>query len=152
MFLFADSPSINSSGDVAFFAETSAFGFGAFVYSGSKITQVAVAGDFINNTGLGFVDLPVINNNGHVAFTATLFNGQNAVFAAAPQNDTNPALSDWVLPTHGTPPVLRRMKENRAKNDQLQKRGKPYSGANVRVINTQHVPNSGSWLSSPAFF
>ena len=135
VFLFADSPSINSSGDVAFFAETSAFGFGAFVYSGGKITQVAVAGDFVNNVGLGFVDLPVINNNRHVALTATLFNGQNAVFAAAPQSDNNPALSDWVISTHGTPPPPQRMKEIRAKNDLLQKRGKPHSGANVRVIN-----------------
>ena len=135
VFLFADSPSINSSGDVAFFAETSAFGFGAFVFSGGKITKVAVAGDLVNNVGLGFVDQPVINNNRHVAFTATLFTGQNAVFVAAPQSDKNPALSDWVISTHGMPPVPERMKEIRSKNDLLQsKRGKPHSGANVKVL------------------
>ena len=135
VFLFADSPSINSSGDVAFFAETSAFGFGAFVYSSGKITQVAVAGDIVNNIGFGFVDQPVINNNRHVAFTATLFTGQNAVFAAAPQGDNNPALSDWVISTHGMPPAPARMKETRTKNDLLQsKRGKPHSGANVKVL------------------
>jgi hypothetical protein len=136
VFLYADSPSINSSGDVAFFAETSAFNFGAFVYSHGTITQVAVAGDFVNNVGFGFVDLPVMNNNGHVAFTATLFNGQNAVFAAAPKNDTNPAVADWVIPSHGMPPPPQRMKETRAKNDQLlSKRSHPHSGANVKVIN-----------------
>lgn len=136
VFLYADSPSINSLGDVAFFAETSAFSFGAFVYSHGTIMQVAVAGDSVNNVGLSFVDLPVINNNGHVAFTATLFNGQDAVFDAAPQADTNPALSDWVISTHGTPPPPQRLKEARANNDLLQsKRSKPHSGANVRVIN-----------------
>lgn len=136
VFLYADSPSINSSGDVAFFAETSAFNFGAFVYSGGKITQVAVAGDFVNNVGFGFVDLPVVNNNRHVAFTATLFNGENAVFAAAPQADPDPTLSDWVIPTHATPPPPARMKEDRAKNDLLlSERARPRSGANVKVIN-----------------
>jgi hypothetical protein len=49
IFLFADAPSINSNGDVAFFAETSNFNFGAFVYSNGTFTQVAVAGDFVNN-------------------------------------------------------------------------------------------------------
>lgn len=145
-FLFADSPSINSSGEVAFFAETSAFNFGAFVYAGGKITQVAVAGDFVNNIGLSFVDLPVINDNGHVAFTATLFNGQNAIFVAAPTSDTNPALSDWVISAHGMPPASQRMKEDRARNDQLQKRGQPHSGANVKIINPQHVPSNGGSL------
>lgn len=145
VFLYADSPSIDSSGDVAFFAETSAFSFGAFVYSGGKITQVAVAGDIVNNIGLGFVDLPVINNNRHVAFTATLFNGQNAVFTAAPLSDTDPALSDWVLSTHGTPPTPKRIKEARAKNDLLlSTRAKPRSGEGVKILNPQHAPNIGA--------
>jgi hypothetical protein len=134
VFLFADSPSINSSGDVAFFAETSAFGFGAFVYSSGKITKVAVAGDFVNNVGFGFVDLPVIDNNRHVAFTATLITGENAVFVAAPPYDNSTGTNDWVIPTHGTPPAPKRMKETRAKNDELQsKRGKRHSGANVKI-------------------
>lgn len=136
VFLYADSPSMNSSGDVAFFAETSAFNFGAFVYSGGTITQVAVAGDVVNNTGFGFVDLPIINDSRHVAFTATLFNGQNAVFAAAPPYDASLASGDWITPTHGTPPPAQRMKEARANNDLLRSKwGKPHSGANVRVIN-----------------
>jgi hypothetical protein len=134
-FLFADSPSINSSGDIAFFAETSAFSFGAFVFSHGQFNQVAVAGDFINNVGLGFVDQPVINNNGHIAFTASLFNGQNAIFLAASQTDHSPALSDWVIPTHGVAPAPERMKEFRAKNNQTQSlkpSNKP--GQSVRII------------------
>jgi len=150
VFLFADSPSINSSGDVAFFAETSAFSFGAFVYSGGKMTQVAVAGDVVNNIGFGSVDLPVINNNGHVAFTATLFNGQNAVFAAAPLSDLDPALSDWVMSKHGTVPAPQLIKEARAKNDLLQsKRSKPHSGAGVKILNPEHAETSGGSLYPP---
>jgi hypothetical protein len=143
VFLFADSPSINSSGDVAFFAETSAFNFGAFVYSSGRITQVAVAGDLVNSVGFGFVDLPVINNNRHVAFTATLFTGQNAVFVSAPPYDDTATASDWIVSTHGMPPALQRMKDARAKNDLLQsKRGRPHSGANVKVLD--------EWGNSPA--
>jgi hypothetical protein len=134
VFLYADSPSINSSGDVAFFAETSAFNFGAFVYSRGTITQVAVAGDFVNNIGFGFVDLPVINNNRHVAFTATLFNGQNAVFVAAPPYDASLASGDWITPTHRTPPPPQHMKQARANNDLLRSKwGRPHSGANVKI-------------------
>jgi hypothetical protein len=135
VFLFADSPSINSSGDVAFFAETSAFGFGAFVCSNGKITQVAVAGDVVHNVGFGFVDQPVINNSRHVAFTATLDTGENAVFVAAPKDDDDPALSDGFISTQGMLPAPERMKETRTKNDLLQsKRGQPHSGANVKVL------------------
>lgn len=135
VFLFADSPTINSSGDVAFFAETSAFGFGAFVYSKGQITQVAIAGDFVNNDGLGFVDQPVINENGHVAFTASLFDGSNAIFVAAPTGDTNPALKDWVDSTPGFPPVPERMKALRDKNIATQSlRPHNHPGQNVRII------------------
>jgi len=123
VFLFADSPSINSSGDIAFFAETSAFGFGAFVYSHGRFRQVAVAGDFINN-------------NGHIAFTASLFNGQNAIFLAAPQTDNSPVLSDWVISAHGAAPAPERMKEFRAKNQQTQSRKRINNTAqNVKIIN-----------------
>jgi hypothetical protein len=136
VFLYADSPSIDASGDVAFFAETSAFNFGAFVYSGGKITQVAVAGDFVNNVGFGFVDLPVINNNRHVAFTVTLFTGANAIYVGAPPYDASLASGDWVTPTHGTPPPPQRMKQARANNDLLRSKWhKPHSGANVKLIN-----------------
>jgi hypothetical protein len=110
--------------------------FGAFVYSGGTITQVAVAGDFVNNIGFGFVDLPIINNNPHVAFTATLFNGQNAVFAAAPLYDASLASGHWITPTHGTPPPPQHMKQARANNDLLRSKwSTPHSGANVKVIN-----------------
>lgn len=125
VFLFADSPSINAAGDVAFFAETSAFGFGAFVFSHSQFKQVAVAGDFVNNVGLGFVDQPVINDNGHIAFTASLFDGRNAIFVAAPQSENNPNVANWVIPSHGVAPPPGRMKDFRAKNIQTQSHKPP---------------------------
>jgi hypothetical protein len=117
IFLFADAPSINSQGDVAFFAETSNFNFGAFVYSNGTITQVAVAGDFVNNEGLGFVDLPILNDNGHVAFTANLFDGSNAIFVAAPADDDDPSLAEWAESTRGTPQDPKHMKEIRDRNN-----------------------------------
>jgi len=129
IFLFADAPSINSSGDVAFFAETSNFNFGAFVYSNGTITQVAVAGDFVNNEGLGFVDLPILNDNGHVAFTANLFDGSNAIFIAAPEADANPSLSDWINSTPGAPQDPKQMKEIRNRNNFLQSRGSHHSSS-----------------------
>ena len=127
IFLFADAPSINSSGDVAFFAETSNFNFGAFVYSNGTITQVAVAGDFVNNEGLGFVDLPILNDNGHVAFTANLFDGSNAIFIAAPEADADPSLADWMNSTPGAPQDPKQMKEIRNRNNFLQSRGSHHS-------------------------
>lgn len=123
IFLFADAPSINSNGDVAFFAETSNFNFGAFVYSQGNITQVAVAGDFVNNEGLGFVDLPILNDNGHVAFTANLFDGSNAIFVAAPEDDTDPSLAGWTVSTPGAPQDPKHMKAIRDRNNLLQSRG-----------------------------
>lgn len=119
VFRFADAPSINSSGDVAFFAETSQFSFGAFVWSNGHITQVAVAGDTVNNEGLGFVDLPILNDNGHVAFTANLFNGENAIFMAAPRDDNNSAQVDWVESTPGLPQRPERILQIREWNDKV---------------------------------
>jgi len=149
VFLLADSPSINSSGDVAFFGETSAFGFGAFVYSKGKITQVAIAGDFVNGIGLAFVDLPVINDNGHVGFTASLLEGNNvfnpnffipalfgnsAIFLAAPKGDKSADTSDWAESAPGAPPSLERMKAIRAQNDKaLSRRLRKASGQNVKT-------------------
>ncbi len=123
VFLFADAPSINSNGDVAFFAETSNFNFGAFVYSNGQISQVAVAGDFVNNEGLGFVDLPIINDNGHIAFTATLFTGENAIFVAAPEDDDDPSLADWTESVPGVPQGAKRIKASRDVNNILLSRG-----------------------------
>jgi hypothetical protein len=134
IFFLADAPSINSNGDVAFFGETSNFNFGAFVYSNGSITQVAVAGDFVNGEGLGFVDLPIINSNGHVAFTATLFGGTNAIFVAAPAGDNNPALSDWVESTPGVPQDPNRMKAARARNNYLLSRGLRHASGQGQAI------------------
>ncbi len=135
IFLFADAPSINSQGDVAFFAETSNFNFGAFVYSNGTITQVAVAGDFVNNEGLGFVDLPILNDNGHLAFTANLFDGSNAIFVAAPADDADPSLADWTESTSGTPQDPKHMKEIRDRNNFLLSRGSRHgSGQNLQPV------------------
>jgi hypothetical protein len=134
IFLFADAPSINSQGDVAFFAETSNFNFGAFVYSNGTITQVAVAGDFVNNEGLGFVDLPILNDNGHLAFTANLFDGSNAIFVAAPEADADPSLADWTESTPGVPQDPKRMKEIRDRNNAVLSRGSRHgSGQNQKL-------------------
>jgi hypothetical protein len=137
IFLFADAPSINSNGDVAFFAETSNSNFGAFVYSNGTISQVAVAGDFVNNEGLGFVDLPILNDNGHVAFTANLFDGSNAIFVAAPENDADPSLADWTKSTPGAPQDPKHMKEIRNRNNFLQSGGsRRGSSPNLRVMSS----------------
>jgi hypothetical protein len=150
VFLYADSPSINSSGDVAFFAETSAFGFGAFVYSKGKITQVAIAGDFVNGIRLSFVDLPVINDNGHVGFTASIFDGNehidgnhlffpslflhNIIFLAAPTGNKSADASDWVRSAAGAPPAPELMKAIRAQNDKaLARRTRKASGQNMKT-------------------
>lgn len=123
IFLFADAPTINSNGDVAFFAETSNFNFGAFVFSNGTIIQVAVAGDFVNNEGLGFVDLPILNDNGHLAFTANLFDGSNAIFVAAPEDDADPALADWTKSSPGTPQDPKHIKAIMNRNIDLLSRG-----------------------------
>ncbi|MGZ4859275.1 MAG: DUF7453 family protein [Candidatus Angelobacter sp.] len=150
VFLFADSPSINSSGDVAFFGETSAFSFGAFVYSKGKITQVAIAGDFVNGIRLSFVDLPVINDNGHVGFTASVFDGNdhidanhqflpslflhNLIFLAAPTGDKSAETSDWAESAPGAPPAPERMKAIRAQNDKaLARRAHKASVQNMKT-------------------
>ncbi|PYP91854.1 MAG: hypothetical protein DMG65_06005 [Candidatus Angelobacter sp. Gp1-AA117] len=147
VFVFADSPSINSSGDVAFFGETSAFSFGAFVYSKGKITQVAIAGDFVNGSRLSFVDLPVINDNGHVGFTASILDGNhhidgnllsslflhNAIFVAAPADDNRADTSDGVRSAPGAPPAPELVKAIRAQNDKaLSRRHRDPSKQNVK--------------------
>lgn len=83
VFLDASFPSINGRGDIAFFAETSNFNFGVFLFHGGQITAVALAGDTANGEGLGFATQPVLNSNGDIAFTATLFDGRNAIFVAS---------------------------------------------------------------------
>ena len=127
------------NGDVAFFAETSNFNFGAFVYSNGNITQVAVAGDFVNNEGLGFVDLPILNDNGHLAFTANLFDGSNAIFVAAPEDDADPSLADWTVSTPGAPQDPKRMKEIRDRNNAVLSRGSRHgSGQKLKLDGSNH--------------
>jgi hypothetical protein len=83
VFLDASFPSINAGGNVAFFAETSNFNFGVFLFHAGQITPVALAGDTVSGEGLGFATQPVLNDNGSIAFTATLFDGTNTIFVSS---------------------------------------------------------------------
>lgn len=133
VFLFANGPSINSQGDVAFFAETSAFSFGAFVFHNGQITQVAVAGDTVDGVGLGFVNQPVLNANGDIAFTANLFDGSNAIFVAS--NGVGDQ-AGWSGSTPGAPPSPDQVRAEKMKNDLLQSHGPHHHpGQVVRMIN-----------------
>lgn len=83
IFLDASFPSVKGNGDIAFFAETSNFNFGVFLFHAGQITPVVLAGDVVNGQPIGFATQPVLNNNGDIAFTATLFDGSNAIFVAS---------------------------------------------------------------------
>jgi hypothetical protein len=83
IFLSADSPSINSSGQLVFIAQTTA-SFGAFLVDKGTITRIAAAGDVVLGQPLTFIRSPKINNNGHVTFTGDLINNGSAVFVARP--------------------------------------------------------------------
>lgn len=68
-------PSINNKGDIAFYATITGSGpaSGIFLYSGGKVTAVALAGQSgPGGTFVGFKQPPAINNNGNVAFTANI--------------------------------------------------------------------------------
>jgi hypothetical protein len=119
-FLSADSPSINAAGQVAFFAETSVPSFGVFLYANGAITKVAVAGDFAGQEEFAFADLPVINDNGHVAFTAELLNGTNAIYVAQLQDPTDKAALLSSI-TAAAPLSLEEMKNIRSTNSWLLK-------------------------------
>jgi hypothetical protein len=80
-FYFADSPSINASGQVAFFGITTN-GETLFVFSNGQISRVVSSGDVLAKQTLGSVDQPQLNENGDLAFTATLSDGTTAVFLA----------------------------------------------------------------------
>lgn len=82
VFLDASFPSVNA-GDIAFFAETSKFNFGVFLFHADQIIPVVLAGDMVNGEGLSFATQPVLNNNGDIAFTATLLDGRNAILVAS---------------------------------------------------------------------
>lgn len=83
IFLSADSPSINASGQLVFMAQTTA-SFGAFLLDKGTMVKVAGAGDVILGQPLTFVRSPKINNSGHVTFTGDLINNGSAVFVAVP--------------------------------------------------------------------
>jgi len=134
VFLFANAPSINADGSIAFFGETSSFNFGAFVFHEGHITQVAVAGDVVNGEGLGFVDQPVLNEDGHIAFTASLFDGRNAIFVAAVKHDDDDK-ADWAERSPGTQPSADCVKGQKMKSDLVQShRPHNHPGQNVRTI------------------
>jgi len=82
-FTSVDSPSVNASGDVAFWGITTS-GLGIFVYSNGGITRVVASGDKIGALTVGFLDVPLLGDNGHVAFSTTLPEGGTAVFVARP--------------------------------------------------------------------
>ncbi len=124
-FVTADSPSMNASGEVAFFAQTSVPTFGIFVYSNGIITNVAAAGEIVGKDEFGLVDMPQINDDGHIAFTANVFNsnsldGENAIFVASPKHagDDSPTAS---LPVSSVAPPLspQQMKQLRSTNLRL---------------------------------
>jgi hypothetical protein len=89
-FLSADSPSINASGEVAFFGQTTN-NLGVFLYSNGQITQVAASGDLIGTESLGYIDQPQLNDNGNIAFTSNLSNGVTAAFVATRKSARGPA-------------------------------------------------------------
>ncbi|HEX7286873.1 MAG TPA: choice-of-anchor tandem repeat NxxGxxAF-containing protein [Candidatus Angelobacter sp.] len=92
IFFTADAPTINSSGQVAFSAETG-HGFGAFLFSAGTVMKVATPGDSVPpRMFLTFVDLPQVNDKGEVAFGAGLSTGEIAVFIARPlvEDDQDP--------------------------------------------------------------
>lgn len=79
--VFADSPSINGSGQVAFFGITTN-SESLFMYGNGHISKVVSGGDILGKQTLGGVDQPQLNDNGDVAFTAALTDGTTAVFLA----------------------------------------------------------------------
>ncbi|HEX5434941.1 MAG TPA: choice-of-anchor tandem repeat NxxGxxAF-containing protein [Candidatus Angelobacter sp.] len=140
VFLFADAPSINSAGDVAFFAETSAFNFGAFVWHQGRIAKIAVAGDIVSGQFLGFVDLPVFGNDGHLAFTASLLDGRNAVYVAEDTTVSGADSGTWVSSVAGVPPTVEEVMWQAKKRHLMQShRDHRHPGQIVTTVSqTQH--------------
>jgi hypothetical protein len=84
-FASADSPRINSLGQVAFFGQTSDGGLGAFLFSGGSISKVAASGDIaLPGVTFTYVGSPWINDLGEIAFGADLSDGTVATFLATP--------------------------------------------------------------------
>jgi hypothetical protein len=78
-----DSPSMNASGEIAFWAITTSE-IGVFVYSNGAITKVAATGDVIGKQTLGYIDDPRLNDSGDIAFLSSLTDGNTAIFLAQP--------------------------------------------------------------------
>jgi hypothetical protein len=87
IFLTADAPTINASGQVAFSGETGK-GFGVFLYSGGTVVKVAAPGDRLpQRTTIEFADLPQVNDLGEVAFGADFSDGTVSILIARPLDD-----------------------------------------------------------------
>lgn len=103
-FVTADSPSINSSGEIAFWGVTTSEA-GIFTYSNGVITKVVAAGDVLGTHTLESVDYPLVSDSGDIAFLTGLSNGHAAIVLArarsAGKNKTDLALSSSAPLTEG---------------------------------------------------
>jgi len=83
-FVLVDSPSINASGDIAFWGITSSE-LGIFLSINGVITKVVASGDVIGHNMVGYIDYPLLSDTGHIAFFAMVNNGNSAIFLAQPR-------------------------------------------------------------------
>jgi hypothetical protein len=111
-FLGVDSPSINSSGQVAFYGVTTT-GLGVFLYSGGQITRIAGAGDTVGKHTLGFVFMPRINDDGDVAFTSGE-SGGSEVFLARSKTAHPKDLGVDLVSSHPLPPNSVTLEQSKA--------------------------------------
>ena len=86
LFTVVDAPKLNAAGQIVFFGQTTVSGSGIFLYSAGRLSEIVQGGSRIGQSRIVRVDLPQINDNGNIAFTADLSNGDTAVFVAAPAN------------------------------------------------------------------
>lgn len=84
-FLMADSPRLNSLGQVAFSGVLTDGSVGAFVFAGGALSRVAAAGDAaLPGVDFVYIGAPLINDLGEIAFGAELSDGTVATFLATP--------------------------------------------------------------------
>ena len=87
VFLQADTPSINSAGQIAFTGDVNVDGFGTFLSTNGVIVKIARPGARVPGQGrptVTFADSAKLNNNGQVAFVGGLSTNEVAVFIATP--------------------------------------------------------------------
>jgi hypothetical protein len=87
IFLLADTPSINSAGQIAFTGDVNVDGFGTFLFTNGVIVKIARPGDRVPGEGrptLTFADSARLNNQGQVAFIGGLSPTEAGVFIATP--------------------------------------------------------------------